>query len=234
MPAAERSTTDTAGAAGSRAGAAGSRAGAAGNPVEGSMATATDAEGGDKGAGEATRSRLLDASIAVLAERGYHAARVDDIVSRAGVSHGTFYLYFANKDATVLALAERCASELGGLVADLGDVSADEAGRIEVREWLVEFIEHYRTYGVVIRSWVEQSANPELAKLGVDSLGNVSAVLIDRVQQTHPADAATRVVALIALMERFTYLAVNRDLGDPDQVVETAATVIHRSFFAAA
>ena len=39
------------------------------------------------------------------------------------VSHGTFYLYFANKDALVLALAERCADELGGLVARLGDVS---------------------------------------------------------------------------------------------------------------
>ena len=51
---------------------------------------------------------------------------------------------------------------------------------------------------------------------------------------THPDDAAVRVTALIALMERFTYLAVNRDLGDRDTVVETAATVIHRSFFAEA
>ncbi len=192
------------------------------------------ADSGDRGAGEETRQRLLDAAIAALAERGYHAARVDDIVSLAGVSHGTFYLYFANKDATVLALAERCAAELGGLVAGLGEVSPGASGRKEVRDWLVDFIEHYRTYGVVIRSWVEQSANPELARLGVESLGKVSAVLIDRIRETHPDDAAIRVTALIALMERFTYLAVNRDLGDRDTVVETAATVIHRSFFAEA
>ena len=38
--------------------------------------------------------------------------------------------------------------------------------------------------------------------------------------------------ALIAVMERFTYLVVNRDLGDEDAVLDTAATVIHRSFFA--
>lgn len=217
MPAADSSTVDNIGA----------EAGAGGPRSAGRRQV-------DQSAGEATRSKLLDAAIAVLAERGYHAARVDDIVERAGVSHGTFYLYFANKDATVLALAERCASELGGLVAGLGDVSSDAAGRKEVRDWLVDFIDHYRTYGVVIRSWVEQSANPELAKLGVDSLGNVSAVLIDRIRETHPSDAAMRVTALIALMERFTYLAVNRDLGDPDAVVETAATVIHRSFFAEA
>lgn len=217
MPAADRSTVDG--------------TGAGRGPV---VPGPTEQRAGEQSAGEATRSRLLDAAIAVLAQRGYHAARVDDIVERAGVSHGTFYLYFANKDATVLALAERCAAELGGLVAGLGDVSPEASGRREVRDWLVDFIEHYRTYGVVIRSWVEQSANPELARLGVDSLGNVSAVLIDRIRETHPADAATRVTALIALMERFTYLAVNRDLGDPDAVVETAATVIHRSFFAQA
>ncbi len=184
--------------------------------------------------GEATRARLLDAAIEVLAERGYHAVRVDDIVQRADVSHGTFYLYFANKDAMVVALAERCAAELGGLVAGLGSVSAAASGRNEVRDWLEDFIEHYRTYGVVIRSWVEQSANPELTKLGVDSLANVSSVLIDRIRETHPGDAETRVTALIALMERFTYLAVNRDLGEPGAVVDTAATVIHRSFFAEA
>ena len=191
-----------------------------------------DADRSPPGAGEVTRARLLDAAIEVLAERGYHAARVDDIVQRAAVSHGTFYLYFANKDAMVLALAERCAEELGGLVAGLGSVSAAQSGRGEVRDWLVDFMEHYRTYGVVIRSWVEQSANRELAQLGVDTLAEVSDVLIDRVAETHPADAQARVAALIALMERFTYLAVNRDLGDADAVVDTAATVIHRSFFA--
>ena len=73
------------------------------------------------------------AGMAVLAGKGYHAARVDDVVTEAGVSHGTFYLYFANKEALVLALAERCAADLGGLVARLGDISAEPAGRKAVR-----------------------------------------------------------------------------------------------------
>jgi AcrR family transcriptional regulator len=36
--------------------------------------------------------RLLDAGVEVFAARGYHAARVDDIVKVAETSHGTFYL----------------------------------------------------------------------------------------------------------------------------------------------
>jgi AcrR family transcriptional regulator len=193
------------------------------------------AEGaGVSGAGERTRLRLMESAIEVLAERGYHAARVDDIATRAEVSHGTFYLYFANKDALVLALAERCADELGGLVAHLGTVAPGPAGRRELRSWLVDFVALYRAYGVVIRSWVEQSANRELTRLGVQSLASVSEVLIERVRETHPEDAELRVSALIAVMERFTYLVVNRELGDEDAVLDTAATVLHRSFFAAA
>src|SRR5262245_5035160 len=55
--------------------------------------------------GEKTRLRLLDAGAAVLPQRGYHDARVDDIVAAAGLSHGTFYRYFANKDEFLRGLA---------------------------------------------------------------------------------------------------------------------------------
>ncbi len=183
--------------------------------------------------GEATRARLMDAGMAVLAGKGYHAARVDDVVTEAGVSHGTFYLYFANKEALVLALAERCAADLGALVARLGGISAEPAGRRAVRDWFAEFLEIYRSYGVVIRSWVEnQVDNPELAQLGLDTFREVSAQLIGRMERSHPDDAVLRVTALVSLMERFTYLVVSRDLGDDEAVLDTAATVIHQGFFA--
>ena len=46
--------------------------------------------------GRKTMRKLLDAGMTVFERRGYHAARVDDIVKVARTSHGTFYLYFAN------------------------------------------------------------------------------------------------------------------------------------------
>jgi AcrR family transcriptional regulator len=42
--------------------------------------------------------QILDAALAVFAERGLAAARLDDIAKRAGVSKGTIYLYFENKE----------------------------------------------------------------------------------------------------------------------------------------
>jgi AcrR family transcriptional regulator len=42
--------------------------------------------------------QILDAALAVFAERGLAAARLEDIAKLAGVSKGTIYLYFANKE----------------------------------------------------------------------------------------------------------------------------------------
>jgi AcrR family transcriptional regulator len=42
--------------------------------------------------------QILDAALAVFAERGLAAARLEDIAKRAGLSKGTIYLYFPNKE----------------------------------------------------------------------------------------------------------------------------------------
>ena len=72
--------------------------------------------------------RLLDAGVEVFAKRGYHAARVDDIVKVAKTSHGTFYLYFANKDDLFRALAEEVATEMRTLADALPPVTPDAEG----------------------------------------------------------------------------------------------------------
>jgi AcrR family transcriptional regulator len=50
------------------------------------------------------RARLLAAARGVFAERGYAAASIDDIVSRARVSRTTFYRFFPTKEECLLAL----------------------------------------------------------------------------------------------------------------------------------
>ena len=47
--------------------------------------------------GRRTRQELLAAAEAVFAEKGYEAASVSEITTRAGVAQGTFYLYFPDK-----------------------------------------------------------------------------------------------------------------------------------------
>ena len=70
------------------------------------------------------RTELLAAARDVFVTKGYHAAKVDDIVTAAAVAKGTFYLYFKDKRsvfAELVALVMQRISE--GIVRV--DVSAD-------------------------------------------------------------------------------------------------------------
>lgn len=46
---------------------------------------------------EKRREQILSSAIEVFADKGYHASGVADILEHAGISRGTFYLYFENK-----------------------------------------------------------------------------------------------------------------------------------------
>jgi AcrR family transcriptional regulator len=57
--------------------------------------------------GERRMAQLLDAAAEVFAETGYAKATTNAIAARAGVSPGTLYQFFSNKEAMASALAER-------------------------------------------------------------------------------------------------------------------------------
>src|SRR6476661_6171169 len=51
--------------------------------------------------------QILDAALTVFAEHGLAAARLDDIAKRAGLSKGTIYLYFPNKEELFREMVRR-------------------------------------------------------------------------------------------------------------------------------
>jgi len=70
---------------------------------------------------QARPGEILDAALKVFAEKGFAAARMDDIAKRAGVTKGTIYLYFENKEAVFKSLVRESVG------ATLSTVSADIA-----------------------------------------------------------------------------------------------------------
>lgn len=47
---------------------------------------------------DAKRRHILNTAAKVFAERGYHGTTVRDVLNEAGVSTGSFYFYFSNKE----------------------------------------------------------------------------------------------------------------------------------------
>jgi AcrR family transcriptional regulator len=59
------------------------------------------------------RQQLLIHARDVFAKRGYHAAKIDEIVAAAGVARGTFYLYFEDKRTIFEEIVDRTIARLG-------------------------------------------------------------------------------------------------------------------------
>jgi AcrR family transcriptional regulator len=64
------------------------------------------------------RARLTEGLAATIAEKGYAAATIADVVAHAHVSKRTFYEHFADKEACFLALYSETSDALLGVIAD--------------------------------------------------------------------------------------------------------------------
>jgi AcrR family transcriptional regulator len=84
------------------------------------------------------RARLLEAVGRAVADKGYAAATIDDIVRGAGVSKKTFYEHFADKQGCFLAAYETAAEELFRRVRDAHGASDQwlERTRAGIRAYL--------------------------------------------------------------------------------------------------
>jgi AcrR family transcriptional regulator len=188
--------------------------------------------------GKRTMATLLGAGLEVFTERGYHAARVDDVVRVANLSHGTFYLYFANKEDLFRALARECGHDMEVLAESLGAVTPDKAGEAELRNWLTQFIATYRRYGAVIRGWMEdQVRDRELIRLGLAAFQQIIEQLQKQLTATdgrQVTDPQVASAAMLGMIERLAYFTSSRDLGySDDEVVDVLTTLLHRGVFGA-
>jgi AcrR family transcriptional regulator len=110
------------------------------------------AKGRELGAqGRLTVRRLLEAGLAEFDERGFQAVRVDDVVRRAKTSHGTFYLYFANKDDLFRTLLQDALHDMQIITDDFPVVTPNDAGRAALRHWIQRFTDTYAAHATVIR-----------------------------------------------------------------------------------
>jgi AcrR family transcriptional regulator len=171
----------------------------------------------------------------VFATKGYFAARVDDIVKLAETSHGTFYLYFANKEELFRALAAEVSDEMAKLAETLGPLEPGPAGEQSLRAWIEKFADLYERYSAVIRAWTEaEIGSHEFGRLGNDVMVRFTRVLTSRIADVGPPDLDPTIaaVALVAMFERLNYYALGDEVpvqrGD---IVDTLAQATQRALF---
>jgi AcrR family transcriptional regulator len=78
----------------------------------------------------ARRRQLLGAAQEVFVAQGYHAAAMDEIAERAGVSKPVLYQHFPGKLELYLALLDESVEELTGIVRDALSSTTDNRQRV--------------------------------------------------------------------------------------------------------
>jgi AcrR family transcriptional regulator len=101
------------------------------------------------------RAQLLEAATWVFARKGFRRTSVSDIVARAQVARGTFYLYFDSKEAVFLAIVDEFHERLERMLDEpeppvsLSDHHGRALLQRTLRRWL-EFFSRHRDVGLVI------------------------------------------------------------------------------------
>ena len=177
--------------------------------------------------GAKTRQKLLDAGAKVLPSHGYHASRVDDIVEVAGVSHGSFYRYFQNKDDFFRVLAEDASLRMIELL-DAFPASPDETA---MREWATEWFQTYESNGGVISVWQEmQEADAALASFSRDVAAAVIARLAHVLDRRGFGDTTVDSLAFLAVTERLPHSVFTLRFAGRDEAIDAMVTMVRRGF----
>lgn len=89
-----------------------------------------------------TVARILDGALLALARRGQHKLAMSDVCATAGVSRGTLYRYFRNKEEVLEAVGRHVRESLRRHLTGAVDERPDLQDRVEVVvEAIVGFVE---------------------------------------------------------------------------------------------
>ena len=121
---------------------------------------------------DARPQEIVDAALDMFVEYGFAATRLDDVAKQAGVSKGTVYRYFENKDALFIAVVKEIVvpevAKIEQQAAEFNGSSA-ELLRMLVQGWW-KAVGETRLCGIPKMVMADAGNFPELARFFVDNV----------------------------------------------------------------
>jgi AcrR family transcriptional regulator len=185
---------------------------------------------------------ILDAALRVFAEKGFAAARMDDVARHAGVTKGTIYLYFPSKEELFKSLVREA---IGGTLEQVAAYAGAYEG--SARALLISVL---RTMGTVMRTsdlivlpkiiLAEAGNFPELVRfyrfeIVEKGIGLLRGIVARGIAQGEFRDVAPEHVArlcvaplLLGALWRATFAPFDPEPYDIEALIETHIDVLLR------
>ncbi|MDF3035740.1 MAG: TetR/AcrR family transcriptional regulator [Paucimonas sp.] len=183
---------------------------------------------------EARPQELLSAALDLFVERGYAATRLEDVAARAGVSKGTLYLYFENKEDLFKAVVrENMVTAIGNAEQQVESFRGNSADlfRAVIKGWW-QNIGSTKASGITKLMMAESGNFPEVATFYYEEvIARVNAMLIrilDRGMQSGEfrrmdcTEAMNVVIApmIMLMMWKHSFTVCRRETIDPDSYLD--------------
>lgn len=121
---------------------------------------------------------ILNAGMHIIEEEGLHAMTTNRVAERAGVSVGSLYQYFANRDSILAGIIERSLLDITALMRAAHIASVDEPIRQGLATRITLLLRYYDPHLPVVRRVLREA--PLLADNGM--LASMEQVLVDMIR----------------------------------------------------
>jgi AcrR family transcriptional regulator len=175
------------------------------------------------------KAQVVAAATRRIASQGYVNTSVADVIDEAGISRGTFYLYFASREALFEEIVDRFVSEIEGVieVVTLDDDAPAEKVLANFRRAIELLVENPDLTKVLFREALGQSAEVDaridafyafMERMVVGALRKGVARGISR-----EVDVSIIAPAMVGAVKEVVYKHVVRSSApvDPDQLAVT-------------
>lgn len=168
---------------------------------------------------------ILDAAEAVFLERGFATATTNQIAARAGTSIGSLYRFFPNKEALLVALAERFAQRMLAIGAEVTNAGDERTLEDKVSDGIDRF-NAFLVENPGFRILIEHGDNPALSE-GRARYEQAMAGLIGRghdLGQDPEGEAVGHVLNVV--LSNLQLLSVSRDEAFRQRVLRHAKRMV--------
>lgn len=163
-----------------------------------------------------TYGRILDQAARIFDERGYTGTTTNGVAEAAGVSIGSLYQYFPNKEAILFALAQRHLAEAAVVVVEaMADADDHAAPEVVVRGVIEAVVQLHRVNPNVHQLLFERvPQSPELRRL-FDEVETSTVAFVEAGLRRLFVDAATacrRAPVVVCAVEAVVHRMLLEDL----------------------
>ncbi len=173
-------------------------------------------------------AQIIEAAFAVFGQRGYEATRISHIAERAGISSGTIYTYFKDKEDLFRATAEE------GWRRFLQDIEEIAGLRLSAQKRLFRAFDvglaALKTYLPLLRGMLYESSQMNILQGNLDKLCAYFVGLAEELigAREKPADAEARRIRIRLTVHGVLFTAALLEPSKVDDLVVTLKRMFRR------